>query len=83
MKRCYRRYRGVAIHRRRDMVCGSDFDFDSNGVMVSRRPQYDVYFTLADGSFRSDTLAEIKDDIDRLFILEDSEEMRDVLNHEG
>jgi hypothetical protein len=83
MNRCFRRYRGVAIHRSREMVAGSDFDFDFNGIMIDRKPEFDIFFALADGTFRSDTLAEIKLDIDNCFAACcDTACMTEVLNHD-
>lgn len=61
--RPFRRYRGVAIWRSKDLICGSDLDFNSDGLLVEKNGKYSVYYHWTDG-YLCDTIQEVKDDID-------------------
>jgi hypothetical protein len=57
---------GVEILIHREIECGSDFDFDDNGVMVETEPEWFEYYTLLDGSLRCESMEEIQQEIDNL-----------------
>lgn len=59
---------GVYIVLEYEKITGSDYDFDENGVMVERTPEFNEVWTLSDGSFRSDSREEIEQSIDELLI---------------
>jgi len=62
----YRNHRGVKIYRIKELICGSDWKYNSKGVEVPATPQYDVYFQYAGGGWCY-TLKECKMDIDDMF----------------
>ena len=57
---------GVEIRIWREIQCGSDFDFDDDGVLVETEPEWLEFFTLLDGSLRCDSMGEIQQNIDNL-----------------
>ena len=63
--RAYRNHRGVRIYRIKELITGSDWDVKDNGIIVDRKPEYDVYFKYADGP-KCDTVEECKTDIDEM-----------------
>lgn len=65
-RKAYRRYKGVAIYMLKEVVAGSDFKVNENGTISNTAPAYDVYFVLADGDLKCDSLDEIKADIDNM-----------------
>ena len=75
---------GVFIILEYEKIIGSDFDFDENGVMVERTPEFDEVWTLSDGSFRSGSRGEIEQSIDEMLINAEAagclEEMLELLN---
>lgn len=62
-KKAYRNYRGVKIYRVQRMICGSDFDVNDNGIVINKKPKFDIYYRYADGPLH-DTLEECQIDID-------------------
>ena len=61
----HRRYKGVGIYMQKEKVCGSDFKVKDDSSIVNSTPVYDKYYTLKDGSLKSESLDEIKYDIDK------------------
>jgi hypothetical protein len=64
-ERPYRRYRGVAIYRIKDLIIGSDIRELKNGDFQWCKPQYDIYFAFC-GGYWEDSLKEVKESIDKL-----------------
>ena len=50
---------GIFMDRHCEIVAGSDYDYDQNGCEIALAPEYEIYYTLADGSFKG-SLEEIQ-----------------------
>ena len=57
---------GVEILIHKEIECGSDFDFDDDGILYETEPEWFEYYTLLDGSLRCESMQEIQREIDNL-----------------
>jgi len=55
---------GIGYLEHTEIVLGSDYDFDDNGVEIATEPEYETYFTLMDETLRCDSAYEIKLEIE-------------------
>lgn len=64
-ERPFRRYRGVAIYRIKDLIIGSDIRKLKNGDFKWCKPKYEIYYAFA-GGYWEDSLKECEESIDKL-----------------
>jgi hypothetical protein len=78
---------GIYYLEHTEIVTGSDFDFDDNGIEIKTEPEYETYFSMNDGTYRCDGAGEVTGAIDTLLqkslAYDGLAEMEIVLNFEG
>ena len=57
---------GVFVVMCKDKIPGSDFDFDDNGCLIETEPEFEISYTLLDGSLKCQSLGEIKQEVNAL-----------------
>lgn len=75
---------GISYLEHTEIVLGSDYDFDDNGIEFATEPEFETYWTMFDETYRCDTAGEvtraIEDLLKKASIWDDVEGMRKLLN---
>lgn len=86
--KAFRKYKGVRIFRENEMLGGSDFVINRDGLVKNCKPKYKAWFGWQGGP-RCESIAELKVDIDNYIAeckkrgIPETEAVQELNNHNG